>query len=240
MSLRDQIKLLETWQNLDLAVAAAMAQIDTLTASLSVLDQDVAEKKARLDADIQSLDAAKKQYRALEAESKGYVDMIAKSNEKLRLVKTNKEYQSILTEIEETQKKHSDLEDRMLEQLDSLESMETAVSAETTRLTAFEARSREKKQETGKMIDQERQTVEILKQEMEQVLSDAAPQTTGTLAAVRKKVRGVAVAPAERSICLGCHLNIPAQLFNELQRFDEIRFCPHCHRILYWREKEVE
>jgi hypothetical protein len=50
----------------------------------------------------------------------------------------------------------------------------------------------------------------------------------------------MAVAPVQQAICMGCHMNIPAQLFNELQRFDELRFCPHCHRIIYWKAKENE
>jgi hypothetical protein len=47
----------------------------------------------------------KKSYRELESESKVNREMIVKSNEKLRAVKTNKEYQSILKEIEEIRKK---------------------------------------------------------------------------------------------------------------------------------------
>lgn len=239
MTLRDQIEILVAWQALDLSAAAAEGRIAALSDTFLALDREMDEKKARLDEAVQSLEAEKKQYRALEVESRNYLAMIAKSNDKLRSVNTNKEYQSMLKEIEETQKKHSDLEDRMLEMLESLESMEAGVSAETARLAASEARCREKKQETQNQIQGEQEGLDRLKQKRDKALSTADPKTTAILTAVRKKCHGIAVAPVQQSICMGCHLNIPAQLFNELLRFDEIRFCPHCHRIIYWKEKEV-
>jgi hypothetical protein len=46
------------------------------------------------------------------------------------------------------------------------------------------------------------------------------------------------VAPVVDAVCQGCHLNIPWQLFNELHRFDELTFCPHCRRIIFCQEEE--
>jgi hypothetical protein len=51
---------------------------------------------------------------------------------------------------------------------------------------------------------------------------------------VKGLTRGTGIAPVLDSICLGCNMNIPPQMYNELQRFDSIKFCPHCQRIIYW------
>jgi hypothetical protein len=53
--------------------------------------------------------------------------LITKSNEKLRVVKTNKEYQSILKEIEETRKRKS--RNRRPHARDLLEQIETEEAA---------------------------------------------------------------------------------------------------------------
>jgi predicted nucleic acid-binding Zn-ribbon protein len=29
-------------------------------------------------------------------------------------------------------------------------------------------------------------------------------------------------------------MNIPPQMYNELHRFDSLKNCPHCQRIIYW------
>jgi predicted nucleic acid-binding Zn-ribbon protein len=46
---------------------------------------------------------------------------------------------------------------------------------------------------------------------------------------------GMAVVEARNGICQGCRMRVPPQLYNELQKHHEIRMCPNCHRILFWR-----
>ena len=46
--------------------------------------------------------------------------------------------------------------------------------------------------------------------------------------------RGLAVAPVQNGTCQGCNMNIPPQLFNQLQRGDSIELCATCNRIIYW------
>lgn len=237
-TIEDQIEILVAWQAIELEVGATDRQIDARMEEITALDQAAAERESLVSEEKAAFSALKKVYRELEAESKVNLAMIAKSNEKLRSVKTNKEYQSILKEIEETEKKNSDIEDRMIEQLELLESQEGAIATREAQLAAFIRSCQEKKQAAEEEIRQARQTVAVLKEKMEQTRSEAAPQTIATLDRVRAKVRGMAVVPAQGETCMGCHMNIPAQLFNELRRYDEIRFCPHCRRIIYWKEKE--
>ena len=187
-----------------------------------------------------SLEELRKGYRELESESKVNRDMIVKSNEKLRGVKTNKEYQSILKEIEDIRKKNSGIDDRMLDHLEKIEAAEKAVAEQETELEQFIQSCREKKETLIAREQDERQTVDTLNEKKMQISAKADPKMISILDDVKKKVRGMAVVPVEGAICLGCHMNIPAQLYNEIQRFDELRFCPHCHRIIYWQDKDSE
>jgi predicted nucleic acid-binding Zn-ribbon protein len=50
---------------------------------------------------------------------------------------------------------------------------------------------------------------------------------------LKERLRGVAVAKVKDATCLGCHMHIPPQLFNELHRGDRIITCPSCLRILH-------
>ena len=47
-------------------------------------------------------------------------------------------------------------------------------------------------------------------------------------------------AETQAGTCLGCHMHLPPQFFNELQRARDIRLCPNCHRILFWRADRVD
>ncbi len=43
----------------------------------------------------------------------------------------------------------------------------------------------------------------------------------------------MAIAKVEDAVCEGCHMNIPPQMYNELQRFESLMYCPQCQRIIY-------
>ena len=125
----------------------------------------------------------------------------------------------------------------MLELLDAIESAEEAGKAKEAELEGFLQSCQEKKESYAAKAQHERQAVEALNEKKAQISAKADPKLISVLDDVKKKVRGLAVVPVQQAICMGCHMNIPAQLFNELQRFDELRFCPHCHRIIYWKEQ---
>ena len=50
---------------------------------------------------------------------------------------------------------------------------------------------------------------------------------------------GVAVVEVRGGTCQGCRMRVPPQLFNEIQRNQNVILCPSCQRMLYWRA-EVE
>jgi predicted nucleic acid-binding Zn-ribbon protein len=235
-NIHEQIKILIQVQDVEEKIDQVDRRIRSLSQEAGRMEQQVAEQESRVADDIRSLEDLKKAYRELEAESKLNGDLVVKSNEKLRSVKTNKEYQSILKEIEEIRKKNSAIEDQMIAQLEAIESAESTVAERSAELEAYKRTCDEKKVALEEEARSERRAIEALGAEKLQVSDQADPKMVAVLDDVRKKVRGLAVVPVQQATCMGCHMNIPPQLYNELQRFDELRFCPHCQRIIYWQE----
>jgi hypothetical protein len=50
---------------------------------------------------------------------------------------------------------------------------------------------------------------------------------------VKKRCGGIGLVQVENAVCKGCFLNIPPQMYNELHKGNELRMCPHCHRLIY-------
>jgi len=238
--IREKIDILVEVQDVEMEINKADRQVRSLENEADKLEHAAGEYEAGIAQEKAALDDLRKSYRELESESKINADQIVKSNEKLRSVKTNKEYQSTLKEIEEIRKRNSAIEDRMLEQLDAIESAEKAVKEKQDELVDFLRECKEKKEALMAKAQRERQAVETLNEKKSRVSAKVDPEWIAVLDDVKKKVRGLPVVPVQQAICMGCHLNIPPQLFNELQRFDEIRYCPHCHRIIYWKEQNSE
>jgi predicted nucleic acid-binding Zn-ribbon protein len=100
-NIAEQINILIEVQSVEREILQAGRQLDALHDEALSLDQEAAARETLVADEKMALDDLKKSYRELESESKVHREMIVKSNEKLRAVKTNKEYQSILKEIEE-------------------------------------------------------------------------------------------------------------------------------------------
>ena len=50
---------------------------------------------------------------------------------------------------------------------------------------------------------------------------------------------GLAVVGVRAGTCQGCHMNVPPQLFNQIQRNEQVLLCPSCQRILFWQPEDT-
>jgi len=53
---------------------------------------------------------------------------------------------------------------------------------------------------------------------------------------IKKRNKGIGVTFVWKAVCNGCHMNIPPQLYNEVQRSEELFSCPNCNRIIYFQD----
>ena len=51
---------------------------------------------------------------------------------------------------------------------------------------------------------------------------------------------GSAIAEARGESCSGCYMSIPPQVFVNVKKNESIIACPHCNRILYYKETIVQ
>ncbi len=223
-------------------VEADIRRVETLLAGTPVkvaaVTLEVEAFEATLAEEDGQLQAVQKAYREQEREAQVALAQIRKSNERLATVKTNKEYQLILKEIDDLKRKNSLIEDEMLACLDRIEAADAAVKQKKAQVLALRQTADRQKAE----IERETQQLTAQLTDLAQAGREAAravdPILLECFRRVQEQVKQRAVAPVVDAVCQGCHLNIPWQLFNELHRFDELTFCPHCRRIIFCQEEE--
>ena len=71
----------------------------------------------------------------------------------------------------------------------------------------------------------------------EEIGKNLDPFLMNRFAKISKMNNGSAVVPVINEVCMGCYMNIPPQLFIEVQRAKKMITCPQCSRIIYF-EKE--
>ncbi|MCP4694171.1 MAG: hypothetical protein GY859_39415, partial [Desulfobacterales bacterium] len=183
----------------------------------------------------------KKRYREYESEEKANAPRIQKSRNQLRTVKNNKEYQALLKEIEEFQVKHSRFEDLMLECLEQIDGAEESVEEKRKEYAERSERITAKGESIREKAERAEKKLAALDKELKSLEASSEPQIFKKFNLVKgQQPDRMAIVPVQNAVCGGCNMNIPPQLYNELQRNDEMRFCPLCQRIIFWRKPEPE
>lgn len=209
--------------------------------------QRIKEIEGKVDILAGNLEAGKnrileiqKRQRQLEAEVEDGAGQIGKSKSRLLTIKSNKEYQAILKEIEDTERGNAEKEDAILGLMEEIEALNEELQHRGKELSAVRSRYEEEKRTVDREVRQAQGEVA----DMEKHRQDTAGAIDSGLLAryehLRVRLGGRAVAHVENTTCSGCHLNIPPQMYNELQRRDSLKHCPNCDRIIYWKDRTTE
>lgn len=203
----------------------------------------------RLDGLLRSLEDKKEEHRRtieeLERERKKKEGELELENEKikrsqLRLLeaKTNKEYQALLKEIEWTKEINSQREEDIINILE--ESDELKNSYESLKERAAKEKE-EMEEEIGRVKERMVQAEKDIAQWHEtkaDIIKELDPQLLQRYTILKEKRDGIAIVLAKNEACQGCYVNIPPQMYIEVQKNMEIILCPNCNRILYWENRE--
>ncbi len=231
--MREQIEILVKLQAIDLDIHNINQRLDKVEDQKIRLDLELHGAKSSKDVLQAEMEALNKTYRSLEADTSVNLSKVAASKEKLTSVKTNKEYQSLLKEIDDMQAMNSKLEDQMLEILDQIEQFESQLKEKNCKLKSAEKQVAEDKAQIEKTAAADREKLAALQKDFNAVTDTVAPDTLKIFQSVRSRIGNLTIAKVENAVCAGCHMNIPPQMYNELQRFEQLMYCPHCQRLVY-------
>lgn len=216
------------------ALVSIPKQIQSATADMESLTKEIEEAREV----IASMQKSRKQ---LESDVQTELDHMAKTKTKLPMVKTNKEYTAILTEVDSIKKKISSLEDKELEIMESLEGKEGEIPAIEARFKEEEKRFKEykaKKEVEGERVKQE---LEITRAKRQERMNSIEPKLAKEYTKVCNHRDGLAVVPLHENVCQGCFQQVQPQVVIDVKIGEEITACQHCSRYLFWvEESETE
>ncbi len=175
-----------------------------------------------------------KQRRDSEQELSLQEEHIQKIRGRLNDLKTNKEYQAHLFEIELARKKKDTIEEAVLEVLEQVEKNENEQKELQARIGEVErdfVQAKEKLESESMALEQELSTLERQHRKLTEQVDQRLLARYMKLKSLRK---GFAIAQVKGGACSGCRLQLPPQLVADVKRADELLNCSYCHRILYW------
>lgn len=236
--MQNQLLLLAKVQEIDIQVGLIHEEERQYNADIERISEDISQHEAKLTSLKAELDELEKARRLLEDEVAVCTERIKKNEDRLKNVKNEKEFNAVTKEMntakKEKQTKENEIgkfnedinekmgfikagEDKLLQRKTEIEEKNTTI------LT-----NREQWQKRLKEIDEERMVI----------AKDISSVLLKQYETIRRKRQGIAIVAVEAGTCRGCYMNIPPQAYIQLQKgSSDLIFCPHCHRILYWRPK---
>jgi len=230
--MKDHMSRLSQIVKIDQEIQALKEQLEEIpshvrdiSAQLNKLDADIAKKKVdsdKIEGEI------KKVKNDLEAETQ----RLKAKEERLHAIKTNKEYQAVLKEISSAKISNKDRETSLQKLAGDLEEIQKVV-----------APLQGQKDELAPKLESAQSEIEGSLQELEEKRKTLEAQFNEQMSSlpedIRHKYRRIqekrqpAAARVIAGTCQECFINVPPQLFIEIQKTQEIYSCPNCHRLLY-------
>ena len=234
MNIKEQIDILVKLQKIEIESDDIKSKLSGVSKKLDSFDAELKEfEQSIIDEEFLLNDLSKK-CRSYDSDAQTSLALIKKSPEKLRAVKTNREYQSILKEMEELKAKNSQAEDEMLLCLDHIDETEKNISVKKDEYSRVKERVNSDKETIMREVEHGKERLAKLEAEWNSISSGVEPELLKRYMMVKQRVKGIAIASVTKSVCSGCNMNLPPQMYNELQRCDSLKFCPNCQRIIYW------
>lgn len=236
--MKDNIKKLIMLQGCDNKIRAIQVKRNSIPVRIAKLEEAFEGASGIYKSRFDKLDSLEKERRSIEKDVQDIENRAHKSQEKLNNIKSNKEYTAALKEISDIEKEKGKKEDKILQMMEEIESLRAECSEIKVEQEKLRAEFEEGKKEIEKeLLELEKEANELLTQRKE--YNDMVEQKMlKTYDLLRERRSGIAVTPVIGGICQGCHLEIPPQKFNELQRCNEMMSCPHCNRLIYWGEDD--
>ncbi len=200
---------------------------------------ELSEFEVELNIDKDKLEEIKSLCSESEKEIQLLLDRIKKSNENLRLVKTNKEYQALKREIDDNTKRKITLEDELFEYTEQKEEYEKKIDELENDFNQLSEKINSEKKDIDNQSKGDLALLEKYQSKIKKIGDNLDPVIFEQFKIIAKMNNGEAVAQGKNEVCMGCFMNIPPQLFIEVQRGDKLIKCPQCSRFLFYKEENT-
>jgi len=233
VSLKPQLKILFQLQIIDSRIYGFNEEKNILPKEIERLTIVFETKKKHLnELEKVSLDLQKaKKDAELELASKE--EGVKKFQTQLYALKTNKEYNTMLQQIQDLKADSSRVEDKILELMEKIENSRNDVEREKKRLAEEEKELNGEKKKIDDRLKEIAEKNSQLDAQRKQIIPEIDKKIFSQYERILLNRAGLAIVEVKNNTCMGCNMFAPAQTQNLIKMYEKIITCEVCNRILF-------
>jgi len=228
-----QIGLLVELQQLDLKLDAVESEKNSIRESLEALEASLEQARSELAAMDEELAVLRGEVSDLESQAMVERENIDRSEKRLKEIKTQKEYLAVSKEISLGRKNLEEIEATIAERRELLSARELEREEKQKGVEDLAKTAEQRKSDVDESIRRLDDAAAGDRTQRDAITREISSTLLRRYLQLRSQRRGIAIVEARNGSCLGCNMNIPPQLYNNLFKSTELITCPHCQRVLY-------
>ncbi|TAK07386.1 MAG: hypothetical protein EPO39_06735 [Candidatus Manganitrophaceae bacterium] len=231
--MKEQLALLIKLQEFDRQLNQFREEEKLLPERLNMAQQPLERAKETLAKLKSALDQVTKERKEKEQALQSAEEKITKLKGRLTELKTNKEYQTHLHEIESSNAEKGKIEEELLVAMDRADAVKKEVGAQEKVVVEEEKKFRSEKEALEGALTSRSESMKGVEKERAALSEKIEKNILAEYKRLSATQRGLAVVALKGNICTGCHFSLPPQLVAEVRKGEKVLGCTYCHRILY-------
>ncbi len=238
VSVASDLEQLLKLQEIDYDIGELERSKEYLPDMMENLRTEISEAESNLENARQAITEARVTQKTLETDLADRESKLQKYQQQMMSIKTNKEYDALVAEIDSLKEEISQKETQLLETIDKIKLLDEKIEEYTQKAEQVKENNTKQLtilQEKVDSIGDKMADKQGLRKELKEAITK---RTLSVYERVRRGKGGAVIAPVKRRACGACYSALTPKKVQEIRRADIILTCDNCGRMLYWNGDE--
>lgn len=235
-----QIEQLVVLQHVDDEILVLKTEIEEAPKELAELEGQLQGFQDRLTQIDEKFEILKTQRLKLDGEIEEDTSRVKKSKNKLMMVGNPKEYHAMMREMDSLEKLNRMREEERVAVVEEFARQEESREDVVQEMSGVKEEHDAKKATLDERLQKANKRLDTLGKKRNKAGKVVPKPILRRYEFIRSRMENPVIVSVMDGICGGCHIRIPPQDYNELQKGKQILACPNCQRLIFWEEHVAE
>jgi len=230
--MNDDLGLLLKLQVIDYDCGELERSKEYLPDMMDNLTREIQEARQAFETTTLALEESRIRQKNLELEIATKESELQKYQQQMMSIKTNKEYDALVAEIDASKAAISEMETELLETIEAIGGMEKEIEEHQDKCSKIEENNKRQLEILQEKVDSIGDVMSGKQQEREGIKSAISRQTLSMYERVRRSRGGDAVVVVKKRACGSCYKALTPKKVQEIRKADRIHTCESCGMAL--------